>query len=65
MADFCKQCADELFDGQFNSFKNLSTELDDKAKLYTCVLCEDCGFIQVNSKGECVSPDCKKHGGGR
>ncbi|HLD98216.1 MAG TPA: hypothetical protein VI815_02740 [Candidatus Nanoarchaeia archaeon] len=71
MADFCKQCHDKLFkpleDSTKYDFYGLSTPEDDKNELYPVVLCEGCkiqgGYIQVNSKGECISPDCGSHGG--
>ena len=53
MADFCKQCADDLgFSGSDLVFPNL------RKGLYVIALCEGCGCIQVNSKGECISADC-------
>lgn len=30
--------------------------------LYAVVLCEDCGPIQVNANGDCISGDCFKPG---
>ena len=53
MADFCKQCADDLgFSGSDLVFPNL------RVGQYMPALCEGCGCIQVNSKGECMSADC-------
>jgi ferredoxin len=53
MADFCKQCADELGfpDGDL---KNLTTEedwTDGKAML---VICEGCGPTLVDPEGYCI-----------
>ncbi|MFC1453656.1 hypothetical protein ACFLQL_00565 [Verrucomicrobiota bacterium] len=66
MADFCKQCVEELFDGPqegvTNDMEGLSTEEDTKEGLFPSVLCEGCGFIQVDHTGKCVTPDCPKHG---
>lgn len=53
MAEFCAQCAEEMgFKSDFIGLPNA------KHGLYHTVLCEGCGPIQVNSKGECVSDDC-------
>lgn len=56
MAEFCKQCAEEM--GFEPDFVNLTDEQEEAAGLYACVLCETCGPIQVNRKGECISDDC-------
>lgn len=62
MADFCKQCSLDLFDSS-GDFVGITTEEDERNGLYAVVLCEGCGPIQVNSKGECISVDCyEKHG---
>lgn len=61
MAEFCKQCSEELFGQDFGDLSGLSTDQHDKDKLYCCVICEGCGAIQVNSKGECISKDCLKN----
>lgn len=59
MADFCKQCSIDNFGEDFGDLKLGPLE----PGKYWVVLCEDCGPIQVNQEGECVSPDClKKHG---
>lgn len=52
MADFCKQCAEEI------GFKSDFIDVKLKPGLYNTNLCEGCGPIQTNSKGECISPDC-------
>lgn len=58
MAEFCKQCAEEL---DFEpDFVNLTTAEDEAKGLYAVVLCETCGPIQVNRAGECIS-DCALH----
>lgn len=60
MAEFCKQCAEEL--GLPPDFVGLSTAEDTKNQMYCIVLCESCGVIQVDHEGRCVSPDCDIHG---
>lgn len=62
MADFCKQCSLEILGEDFEDLKNLSTKEDTELGLFANVLCEGCGFIQVDHNGCCVSLDCEKHG---
>lgn len=50
MADFCHQCTFELFGegyAPFNDFADLSIADDEMQR----VLCEGCGYIQVDNKG--------------
>ncbi len=62
MADFCKQCSEELFGEDFKELAGLG----DGAKLEPGngweALCEGCGLIIVNEAGECIKPYCPKHG---
>ncbi len=58
MADFCQQCSFELFGDDFKELAGLSTEEDTKNGLYPVVICEGCGYIQVDHEGKCVSEDC-------
>ena len=51
MAEFCAQCAKQY--GMSNGFIN-----ECKPNYLATVICEGCGVIQVNHKGECVSHDC-------
>ena len=53
MAEFCKQCADDL---GFSESDLIDPNL--RKGLYVTALCEGCGCIQVNSRGECISADC-------
>jgi len=62
MADFCKQCSIEMFNKDFKELANLSTEEDTKNGLFPMVLCEGCGYIQVDHTGVCVSEDCLRKG---
>lgn len=57
MAEFCKQCADDM---GFPESDFVNPDL--KHGLYNTVLCEGCGWTNVNSKGECVSTDCLQEG---
>lgn len=60
MADFCKQCSEELFGKDFGDFKGICSKHGaQKAR----VLCERCGYTTVNDEGECISKTCfAKHG---
>lgn len=57
MADFCRQCIKDNFQIDGSDFANMCN-----VGQYPVVLCEGCGPIQVNNKGECVSSDCLKAG---
>ena len=64
MADFCMQCCRDIIGipGGLNDFKGLSSREDSEKGLFTTVLCEGCGPIQVDDEGMCVSKDCiEKH----
>ena len=58
MADFCKQCSVDVFGEDFGDMANISKPEDTAAGLYASVLCEDCGMIQVDHEGNCIT-----HGG--
>lgn len=63
MADFCRQCSLEIFDHDHGDMANITTEKSQAKDLYALVLCEGCGPIQVDHKGNCISLDCfKSHG---
>ena len=58
MADFCKQCSEEIMGADYGNFRSIN-RLE-----HTQVLCEGCGHnCVVDFTGECLSPICmKKHG---
>lgn len=63
MADFCKQCSIVVWGKDMKDLAGLSTEEDTKAGLYCSALCEDCGWIQVDHEGSCVTHEYKdSHG---
>jgi len=65
MASFCQQCSLEIFGEDFTDHAGHTTAEQTRQGLFAVVLCEDCGPIQVDHVGRCVSPDClKKHGEG-
>ena len=70
MADFCKQCAEEIFGKQakrdgiclLSDLRGITSKKDYAKGLAAVVICEGCGPIQVDPEGNCVSEDClKKH----
>jgi len=68
MAEFCRQCAENLYphnggDIHKGDFVGITTIEEEAQGLYAVVLCEGCGPIQVDSEGNCITPDClEKHG---
>lgn len=63
MADFCKQCSEDVFDRDFGDMRGLSQPEDTARKLYASVLCEGCGPCHVDHLGVCISANClKEHG---
>lgn len=61
MADFCRQCSIEEFGEDFGDHARPGEILPDDRCYY--VICEGCGIVGVNEKGECLTPDClQKHG---
>lgn len=54
MADYCKECSVDLFNSDFKELANLSTEEDTKKGLFANVICEGCGFVQVDHTGKCL-----------
>jgi hypothetical protein len=52
MADFCKDCSDQLFGEGYCDLEGLITEEEVKQGLGASVLCEGCGPILVNHLGE-------------
>lgn len=49
MADFCKQCSEEIFGRDSRDLANLCG-----ASGMTEALCEGCGWVYVNSEGKRV-----------
>ena len=57
MADFCNQCAEELFNadhGDFNESCFNPKDLPLKPGEGFPVICEGCGFVLVDEKGNCL-----------
>ena len=63
MADFCKQCSEDMFGPGHNDFewaKDHLTEAQERNGYGISALCEGCGFTMVNRAGECIT-DCMLH----
>lgn len=57
MADFCNQCAADM-GFEHGDLADITSLADEAEEVYRVVLCEGCGAIQVDNKGNCVSSDC-------
>ena len=57
MADFCKQCSNNIFGDDFRELAGLVKEGE-----FADVICEGCGFITVDYDGRCVTPNCLEDG---
>ncbi len=62
MADFCKQCSIDMFGKDFGDLKGITNQTDLNEGLAASVLCEDCGPIQVDTDGKCITNCIKSHG---
>ena len=63
MAEFCKQCSEELFGEGFGDLKGITKQEDFEKDLYCVVICEGCGITQVDPEGKCVCDVCLKNHG--
>ena len=62
MADFCRQCSIDHFKEDFGDLKGITKEEHWQKAMACQVICEGCGYIQVDPDGNCVSPDCVEKG---
>jgi len=63
MANFCKQCSIEIWGEDTRDLAGITDEKTWAEGKAAVVICEDCGFIQVDPDGSCISDDClKQHG---
>ena len=54
MANFCKSCCFDLFGVDISDFDGIMSEEDYNNGMVANVLCEGCGYIEVDHKGEKV-----------
>lgn len=65
MADFCKQCSEELFDEDFKELAGLGDGSKLEPGFGWPALCEGCGPTTVNDDGICTAKNClRQHGEG-
>ena len=60
MADFCQECSLDLFGEDFQDMYGLTSLQAFTEGKAASVLCEGCGWIQVDPEGDCLSEDCLK-----
>ena len=65
MADYCQQCSIDQFDQDFRELAGITSVAAWEQDKACAVICEGCGFIQVDPEGRCVTEDCSLHGLGR
>ena len=56
MADFCKQCSEEMFGEDFEDLKIV------KEGQVLRTICEGCGLTVVDHTGRCIAACLNKHG---
>jgi hypothetical protein len=63
MADFCRQCALELWGEDQEDLAHFGKGKPplEPGYGYPCI-CEGCGYIRVNDLGECLEDDCLRKG---
>jgi hypothetical protein len=54
MADFCRQCSEELFGEDYGDLANLGDGSELKSNEGWSAICEGCGFTLVDDKGNCL-----------
>ena len=62
MADFCKACSIDVFGEDFGNLAGITKQEYWEANTANLALCEDCGYIQIDPDGNCVSTDCLNKG---
>jgi hypothetical protein len=62
MADFCKACSIDLFGEDFKELAGITAQEAWDAGTACKVICEGCGYIQVDPDGNCVSAGCLRKG---
>lgn len=55
MASFCRQCSMDVFGEDFGDWAGQTTPEETTMGLFAWVLCEDCGYVQVDHDGNCIT----------
>ena len=63
MADFCKQCSEELFGEDFKELANLLPAEQYSDTIGAIGICEGCEGMVFDINGKCVDHSCSKHKG--
>ena len=63
MDDFCQQCSIAIFGKDMRDLAGITTKEDYKAGKAALVICEGCGYIQVDPEGKCITKDCLENHG--
>ena len=61
MADFCKQCSEEMFGKDCKDFV-YERDASLPVGMGWAAICEGCGFTVVDDNGKCINLSCEKHG---
>jgi hypothetical protein len=59
MAAYCKTCSEEIFGKDYGDLADTQRDPCGEDEGYS-EICEGCGFILVNEKGECVDCDLRR-----
>jgi hypothetical protein len=64
MADFCRQCAKDLWNDPeaIGDLEGISSSEETKKGLFANVICEGCGYTVVDHEGYCRWLHCPIHG---
>lgn len=58
MADFCKQCSLDMWGEDMGDLRGITKQDEWANGKAAVVICEGCGYIQVDPEGNCVTGDC-------
>lgn len=62
MADFCHACSIQIFGRDYRELAGITSAEAWAEGRAAVVICEGCGYIQVDPDGNCVSKDCLEQG---
>ncbi len=62
MADFCRQCTQEIFGEDDSDLSELISKEDVDDGYMAVAICERCGYIGVDHTDKCIDPHCNIHG---
>lgn len=62
MADFCRQCAIELFGVDAGDLRGINKGETVPGTRGFLTICEGCGYTVVDHMGQCIADDCLEAG---